>query len=242
MTANDITGGDIVLVHTSDLHVDDDPRPGTYTGLQGMRTVLATAAALGADYLLLAGDTFDNPRISTAKLREAADVLATAAMPVVMLPGNHDPAMPDCLFRRARIVEIPHVHVLGITHGERVAFAAHDLEICGRAHRDYCDMAPLPAPWARLARWQVVMAHGHYVPPEDWEDQAHRAWKISDADIAASGADYIALGHWDRATPAGAGPVPAFYSGAPDLARSVNVIRLAEGRGTDVRRAPLQGI
>jgi len=241
MTATD-RSGDIVLVHTSDLHVDDDPRPSAYTGLRGLRAVLDTAASLGAHYLLLAGDTFDNPRISTPKLRETADLLATAAMPVVMLPGNHDPAMADCLFRRAGIVDLAHVHVFGITHDERIGFAAHDLEIVGRAHRDYGDMSPLATPWARQARWQVVMAHGHYVPSKDWQDQAHRAWKISDADIAASAADYIALGHWDRATPAGAGTVPAFYSGAPDLARSVNVITLAEGRETDVRRVELLGL
>jgi DNA repair exonuclease SbcCD nuclease subunit len=229
----------IVLVHSSDLHVDDDLTPGRYNGLLGLRTVLATAQALAADVVLLAGDTFDNARISLPILQEAAALLAGAAMPVVVLPGNHDPAMPECLFRRAGIIGLPDVHVLGITHRDVIAFDAHRLEICGLAHRGFGDMAPLRAPWPRRARWQVVMAHGHYVPPGEWDAQSHRAWKISDQALADTQADYIALGHWDRPTPVGDGRVPAFYSGSPDLAGTVNVIRLAGGAGAVVERVPL---
>jgi DNA repair exonuclease SbcCD nuclease subunit len=228
----------VVLVHSSDVHVDDDLTPGPPNGLRGLRAVLATAKVLGAHVLLLAGDTFDNARVSAPVLREAAAALAYAAMPVVVLPGNHDPATEDCLYRRAGLTGLPHIHILGVTHADTVRFDALDLEICGRAHVSFSDMAPLPS-WPRAARFQVVMAHGHYVPPEEWRHQSHRAWKISDADIAASAADYIALGHWDRATPAGDGMVPAYYSGSPDLAGTVNLIRLRPDTPATVERIPL---
>ena len=228
----------VVLVHSSDIHVDDEARPAPASGLDGLRAVLAIAGRLGAQVVLLAGDTFDNARVSQKVLDQATAILAGAAMPVVMLPGNHDPAMEDCLFRRAGLTALGHVHILGVTHGDTVRFDAWDLEIRGRAHVSYNDMPPLPR-WTREARFQVVMAHGHYVPQADWKQHAHRAWKISDADIAACEADYIALGHWDRATPAGEGRVAAYYSGSPDLAGTVNVVRLGGVDGVVVERVGL---
>ena len=54
--------GEVRLVHSSDLHVDDDRVAAMHggDGAAGLRDVLATALALGADIVLLAGDTFDN--------------------------------------------------------------------------------------------------------------------------------------------------------------------------------------
>lgn len=82
----------------------------------------------------------------------------------------------------------------------------------------------------------MVTAHGHWVTgPHDH----HRAWLIRDEEIAATGADYVALGHWDRALPVGDGSVPAYYSGSPDLARTVNLVRFRADGGVEVERAPL---
>ena len=229
----------VVLVHSSDLHVDDTPGPGRYSGLLGLRSVLFTAGELGADFVLLAGDTFDNGRIAGSILAQATSLLAASPVPVIMLPGNHDPAPPDSIFHRAGLLDLPNVHILGLTHSETVRFDEHALEIHGRAHRGFADMQPVPEPRGRAARWQVVMAHGHYVPPCEWQAQSHRAWRISDDALAAVDADYIALGHWDRATQVGDGSVPAYYSGAPDLAGTVNVIRLAE-TGVHVERSALR--
>jgi DNA repair exonuclease SbcCD nuclease subunit len=229
----------VVLVHSSDLHVDDDPGIGAYSGLIGLADVLATARALAADAVLLAGDTFDNHRVATPVLRRATELIAAAGMPVVLLPGNHDPAMADCLFRRAGLVGLPDVHVLGITDPDCVVFARHELEIYGRAHHGYDDMPPFHPPRQRTTRWQVVMAHGHYVPPAERKREAHRAWKFSDQDVAETKADYVALGHWDRPVRVGVGSVPAYYSGSPDLARTVNVIRLGTADGVVVDRAAL---
>ena len=105
---------------------------------------------------------------------------ADARVPVVLLPGNHDSILPECLFRRAGLDDLEHVHVLGVTHSDAIMFAEHDLEIRGRALHGYSDMQPLDAPSPRTARWHIVMAHGHYVPPHEWDAQSHRAWRISD--------------------------------------------------------------
>jgi DNA repair exonuclease SbcCD nuclease subunit len=237
--SSDRSADDIVLVHSSDLHVDDDLGIGAYNGLIGLASVLATARSLAADIVLLAGDTFDNHRVSAPVLARATALLATAGVPVVLLPGNHDSIMPQCLFQRAGIIGLPNIHVLGVTNAGSILFEQHGLEIWGHAHRGYGDMAPLYTPRPRTTRWQIAMAHGHYVPPEEWRREAHRGWKISDQDIAATEAHYVALGHWDRPVQAGDGGVPAYYSGSPDLARTVNAVRLSAATGVTVDRVPL---
>jgi DNA repair exonuclease SbcCD nuclease subunit len=232
---------DIVLVHSSDLHVDDE-RDATkhQDGTAGLAAVLAAARAARADIVLLAGDTFDNNRVPAPVLDRTGLLLADAGRPVVILPGNHDPALPDSVFIRGGLISIPNVTVLGITHDEAVDFPRHDLEIWGHAHRDYENMVPLRGPRPRTTRWQIAMAHGHYEPPEMLATPLRPSWLFSDDAIAATGADYLALGHWDRPVRVGNGVVPAYYSGSPDLARTVNVIRLTTAGQVIVTREPLR--
>jgi DNA repair exonuclease SbcCD nuclease subunit len=231
---------DVVLVHSSDLHVDDDPSEPSYgtDGASGLRWVLDTAKAVDADFVLLVGDTFDNNRQSNAILGRVTQMLAAAGRPVVILPGNHDPLTPDSVYRRSLIAKLPHVHVIGLTYEQAVAFPEHELEFWGHAHHDYENMVPLREPRPRAARWHITLAHGHYeadgVPP------LRPSWLISDAEIAATGADYLALGHWNRAAQVGNGAVPAYYSGSPDLAGTVNLVRLSERDGVVVTREPVR--
>ena len=104
-------------------------------------------------------------------------------LPIVILPGNHDPATPDSIWLRGRFDEIGNVAIIGITNQRRVAFPALDLEIWGNAHRDYHDMVPLRDPPPRAARWQIAVGHGHYEPPETWANPLRPSWLISDAMI-----------------------------------------------------------
>lgn len=213
-------------MHSSDLHVDDDPHEPGYDGdgTAGLRMVLQAASGLDADFVLLAGDTFDNNRQSAAILDRVTALLDGVDRPVLILPGNHDPLTPDSVYRRCDIPSLPHVHVLGFTHELCVDFPELGLEIWGHAHRDYDTMAPLREPRRRCTPWQIVMAHGHYEP--DGVARLFPSWLFGDAEIEATGADYVALGHWNRAAKVGGGRVPAWYSGSPGLARSVNLVRL----------------
>src|SRR5262249_54728898 len=183
--------------HSSDLHVDED-RAARGDGTGALRAVLTTARAVRADVVLLAGDTFENNQLSRAILDQAAHLLAEAGLPVVILPGNHDPALADSVFVRGELAELPNVSVIGVSHDEAVVFPVFDLEIWGHAHCDYFSMAPLRGPRRRSTRWQVAMAHGHYEPPETRANPLRPSWVFSDEEIAATAADYLALGHWDR--------------------------------------------
>src|SRR2546426_6237784 len=84
---------DIVIVHSSDLHMDDDYTARLHggDGTAGLAGVLALARRAGADLVGLARDTLDSHRLPLRLLGRAAAVLSAAALPGVVLPGNPDP-------------------------------------------------------------------------------------------------------------------------------------------------------
>ena len=157
MTRTRSSGGrDLILVHSSDLHVDDDRIAAQHNGdgTAGLRAALATARAFGAGVVLLAGDTFDNHMITAATIDRAGQLLADAGVPVVLLPGNHDPLTGDSVYRRGGFEQIAGLHILGLTDGEAVEFPEHGLEIWGRAHRDSSSRSPpLRPPREPTRRW-----------------------------------------------------------------------------------------
>lgn len=232
---------DIVVVHSSDLHVDHDYTARLHggDGTAGLGCVLEAARGLSADVVLLAGDTFDSHRVPQELIEQAAAVIGASALPVVILPGNHDPAIATAIYRDGPLKAVKNLHVIGVTHDEAIAFPNLALEVWGRPHRDYDDMIPFAAVRARRSRWLIAMAHGHYQPKPDRTIGPRPSWLIGDDDIAATGADYVALGHWNRAVRVGNGVVPAYYSGSPEYAGTVNVVRLSEAGGVTVTREPL---
>src|SRR3990172_4641354 len=185
-------GREIVVVHSSDLHVEAEP----------------TAPEWGGD-----------------GTRNLAMVLEAARR-------------VEAVYHRMRAAD-GNLHVLGVTHDEALVFPGLDLEVWGRAHRGYGDMIPFERVRARRTRWQLAMAHGHYHPEPDRSTRLRPAWVIGDAELAATQSDYIALGHWNRAVSVGRAELRAYYSGSPDYAGTVNVVRLTpagKGRGA---REPL---
>jgi len=223
---------DITLVHSSDIHID-----GRFSEtFHPLCKVVDAAVRLEADVLLLAGDVFDHNRIPLEMIDRAARKLDDAGMAVVILPGNHDCLSADSVYRRGGLADVPRVHVLGISSEEEWTAPDLDLEVWGRPHLDYADYSPLAHPRQRSTRWQIAVAHGHWVRNDG---DRHRSWLIHDQEIAATGADYLALGHWPGAGTAGDGTVPAYYSGSPDLAQTVNVVRLRDDGVVEVTRAPL---
>jgi DNA repair exonuclease SbcCD nuclease subunit len=97
-------------------------------------------------------------------------------------------------------------------------------------------MSPLGDVSPRTTARRIALGHGHWF--RDAADR-HRAWLITNEEITATDADYVALGHWPQPLQAGDGSVPAYYSGSPDLARTVNLIRFQDGGVPKITRVPL---
>ncbi len=185
--------------------------------------------------LLLAGDVFDHNRVPLAILENFSHILAEAGLQIVVLPGNHDCLSANSVYRRGGIASIPNVHVIGVD-SEAFVLPEFGLEVWGRAHYDYKNHSPLAVGRPRTTERQIAVAHGHGMREERGR---HRGWLITSEEIAATQADYVALGHWPQATAAGDGIVPAFYSGSPDLAGTVNLVRFLDGGAPAVQRVPL---
>src|SRR4029077_17848778 len=88
---------DIVVVHSSDLHMDHDYTARLHggDGTAGLAGGLSAARGAAPTLVVLAGAPFDCQRVPADLVARAAAVIAAAALPVVILPGNHDPAVPD---------------------------------------------------------------------------------------------------------------------------------------------------
>ncbi|MSQ29553.1 MAG: hypothetical protein EXR68_03585 [Dehalococcoidia bacterium] len=231
MSGRDVNDDRVVrLIHSSDLHLDDANAAGRATeggNLDVLAAILHTARLLSGDVTLLVGDVFDNNRVSQELIDGAVRLLAEAHAPVVILPGNHDCLEPNSVYYRGAFAAIPHVYVLGTRDDSAARFPQLDLEIWGEPHRSYGDMVPLDQPRPRSTRWQVAAAHGHWISDsDDW----YRSYLISPSQVIATSADYVALGHWDRWAHVGQDFPAAYYSGAPDVAGTVNLVRFSSGR------------
>src|SRR5580700_3314457 len=115
---------DIVVVHSSDLHVDHDYTARLHggDGTAGLGCVLEAARDLSADVVLLAGDTFDSHRVPQHLIEQAAAVIGASARPVVILPGNPDPAIASAIYRGGPLKTVKQLHVIGVTHDDTITF------------------------------------------------------------------------------------------------------------------------
>jgi DNA repair exonuclease SbcCD nuclease subunit len=231
---------EVVIVHSSDLHLGSDSAGvASPDRVAVLHQVLSTADAVEADVVVLAGDTFDHNRQPVALVDQVAQIMGYFRAPIVILPGNHDPLTPDSVYRNGSMSAAGNVCILGLTVDEAVVFPELDLEIWGRAHFDYLDMLPLDSPRSRSTRWQVAAAHGHYVEEPKECGRLLGSWLIRREELLATGADYVALGHWNRAVRVGEDGIHAYYSGCPDYTGTVNVVRLAAAGAVEVARSPL---
>ena len=210
-----------------------DDGPG---GARGLVRLVDAAVARRVDLVVLVGDTFDHNRVGPATVSLVVDALARLSVPVVVLPGNHDPLVEGSVYDRADLPR--HVHVLRAGEGETLELAALGVEVWGRAHTSYGDSRPLAEPPPRGHQpWQVALAHGHLV--RSAEDRL-RSYLITSDEIAACGRDYVALGHWDVQRDVSAGGVTAWYSGSPTRFATSALVTLSHGEdGRTVRVEPV---
>lgn len=98
--------------------------------VDALRRVGALAAERGADAVVVAGDVFESNLVDRRTVGRACDALAAIEVPVLLLPGNHDPLVAASVFTssafRARCPS--HVEVLADVVPRRVT---PSLEVVG---------------------------------------------------------------------------------------------------------------
>lgn len=230
------------LLHTSDVHVGDD-RPGwgpwPEAGVASLARMAELAAEQSADAILIVGDLFDHNRVPEARVELVAKIFESARVPVVILPGNHDPYREGGVYMRCASLFPPNVRVISRHDGELVTLEEPGIQVWGRAHVDYDDWAPLqgnPA-WqdeGDRPLWRVALAHGLYVRSEY---ESRLSYRIHDHELHALQAHYVALGHLELHEPVGRDGVLAYYGGALDRCGGATIIELSP-EGVDIAHAP----
>jgi exonuclease SbcD len=247
------------LLHTADVHLgaryrDLGPSAAEQRDRQmaAFRASIDLALAEKVDLFVVAGDLFDSntqPRRSVEAVAAQFKRLADAGISVALLPGTHDVYDAASVYRA---YDLPAMagHPAGAGDGVVVLSPEHrdqryprlDLTIHGFS------FPTKRAPHGPLegfhvapddpSRWHIGVIHGALAIPgkTEGDEVVFRA-----EEVAASGLDYLALGHWHSFQQGRAGNVVWAYSGAPepvalDQDQAGNVVLVGlEGEGPDKR-------
>ena len=236
------------LLHTSDVHIGGGfrtPEEGEHHDhcLCPLVVIEELVEAQKVDVMLVVGDLFDHQRVSDELVDEVLGRLGRLGVPCVVIAGNHDVHDERSVYG-TEVLDGSGVIFLDDDKGTTVELLEGDLTIWGKAmpvhDRDFRPVRDVPER-PRDDSWWVVLGHGHLDPDED-NDAFGRSSPISPADIAATEADYVALGHWHVRTDASTEAVTAWYSGAPygvAASQQMNVVDLHPETGVVVGSVPV---
>lgn len=201
----------IRFLHVADFHLglritrfDEDAcgrmAEARFTALRKVRT---EAARLNVDFILVAGDVFDDHTVSKGDATRAFPILESSAdaCPVYIIPGNHDPLVPGGVWDRDPwLREQPHLRVHFLRNAEPVEVPNQPVTIfpCPLKQRRSMDD---PTAWiaghprAGNDRFRIGLAHGSLNVGFRLPDDDHL---IRPDAAEAYGLDYVALGHWHK--------------------------------------------
>jgi DNA repair exonuclease SbcCD nuclease subunit len=201
------------------------------------------------DIYLVAGDLFDSntqPRRSVERVAAEFGRLARAGIRTVVIPGTHDVYDGASIYRSydlAGIAQAASDWVVVLTpYLPEIVFPSLDTIVYGRVfdtkRSPRSPLAGLDARADARATWKIGMVHGALAIPGRTDSDAV---VVTEEEIAATGLDYLALGHWHSAIEGRAGAVSYAYSGAPepvavdqDGAGQVLIVQLEDQGGRHV--------
>jgi DNA repair exonuclease SbcCD nuclease subunit len=107
------------FVHTADwqigmkaAHVGDAGQRVREERLEAARRVVQKAKELDAEFMVVAGDTFEHNGIDRLLIQKTADILRGLGRPVFIIPGNHDPLVPGSVWEHPSWADAKNIHIL----------------------------------------------------------------------------------------------------------------------------------
>jgi DNA repair exonuclease SbcCD nuclease subunit len=229
----------LTLAHTSDVHLGNGDE-GAHAR-RAFEHVVAAVGASGADLFLIAGDLFDHNRVDSEVVEFVYDALSRIDCPTVLIPGNHDCWEERAVLRRMDFSKAgAHVTLLDRVDGASVEFPELHASVWGRCMVEH-DRGNRPlagAPPRTRDLWHIGMAHGLYSDDADCD----RSSLITPDEIAASGFDYLALGHVHAHRRVSHGSTLACYPGVPapyygtEASGCMALVELRPGKAAQVRQ------
>ncbi|EGD56669.1 metallophosphoesterase family protein [Gordonia neofelifaecis] len=177
------------------------------------------ARSTGAEFVVVCGDVFDDPRVSTRIIRRTLDALGDYPVPVYLLPGNHDPLDATSVYRSREFVAAcpDNVTVLDKPGVVAVREGISLVAAPWTTKRPLVDLVnDQIAQLAASDDIRIVVGHGGVDSLSPNDDPSIVGGATLDVAIAAELVDYVALGDRHSVTSVGdSGRV--WYSGAPEV-------------------------
>jgi DNA repair exonuclease SbcCD nuclease subunit len=192
------------FIHAADLHLGmritrfdattvAKVREARFTALDN---ILKKTRELRPDFVLIAGDLFDDAAVDSLTARRAYEILNSFPVPVFVLPGNHDPLLAGGVWERPPWSQQPGKRV-------RLLNAKEPIEIDDGLVIMPCPVfrktsTEDPTEWIARASSangaiRIGVAHGSLKIRDDLPLDDHLIARHAATD---HGLDYLALGHW----------------------------------------------
>ena len=190
----------IKILHAADLHLDS-PFQGLGSAKAAIRRaeqrellgrLAELAAAEQVDAVFLSGDLLDSSSPYTETAQELIRHLGSIPAPVFISPGNHDYYSPRSPYARSKFPD----NVVIFKHNSIEVVHLPDFDVYGAAFTDVESQGLLCGFTAvrEEGRLNLMCIHGELCSGES------RYNPITENEIAASGMDYVALGHIHKAS------------------------------------------
>jgi exonuclease SbcD len=239
----------IRILHTADVHLGREFPLLREKGREYRRQLLATfeqiielAVRENVSLLLIAGDLFDTNAVHGAPVRTVLasfKKLEAAGIRACILPGTHDVYSEDSIYRFVRLPS--NVTVFSPQHCSQT-YQDLDLTVYGKVF-DGKLVGTSPLLGISLStdsKFHVGLAHCSLRIEGVIEKET---MLVDRSEIAGSGLDYLAMGHWHSFRDCSQEPTKAFYCGSPEPiymdqkgAGSVALVTIHAKDNVDVQR------
>lgn len=166
--------------------------------METLRRMASEAARLEVDFMVVAGDLFEDNQVADRLVADTFAILATSGIPAYILPGNHDPISgPDCVWSRPVARHPPAgIHILrsvGVTDvGNGAVLVASPLSQ-KHSTADPSQALVAAASAVPAGRIRVGITHGS---PAIASLHQENDFPIALDAASRAGLDYLGIGHW----------------------------------------------
>ena len=213
----------LTFIHAADFHLGADLRRFGAAGERladaqyaALDNTLRSAGELQADFVLICGDLFDSRSPSRSVIDKTRLIFSSyPSMRVFVIPGTHDFLSEKSVFSSSQLEWAPE-NVTILTDSASSPFPVPDKNAY-LYFRANCSNKSHQSPVTGMIRtkddgFHIGLAHGSLqMGSLDFDYD----FPIGFNNIAASGLDYIALGHWHRPRIEKSGRTTIAYSGIP---------------------------
>ena len=158
--------------------------------LHAVSRVLEAARRHNVDFILIAGDTFEDNGVDRLMIQKVVDILSRFEVPVYIIPGNHDPLVPGSVWEHPVWKQTENIVVL--QEEEPVEVPGAFLYPCPIKEK-YSQKNPVG--WIHADKKeeiQIGVTHGTV----EGVHQEEPDYPIPRDAAEQVGLEYLALGHW----------------------------------------------